>query len=78
MKKKKCRNCHNLFLGAEAACPGASEVVTFIVLLRLGFELELCKPPMAFQFLARKLMSRDRLPSKFSLRMIHMYTLSKF
>ena len=39
-----CRNRHNLFLGAERACPDASKFETFIPLVRLVFELELFKP----------------------------------
>ena len=36
-KTKKCRNRHNLFLGAETACPDACKVKTFIPLVRLVF-----------------------------------------
>ena len=46
MKKKKCWNRHNLFLGAETACPDASKFETSILLVRLVFELELFKPPI--------------------------------
>ena len=59
------------YLGTETACPGASKIETFI-LLQLVFELELFKPPMAFQFWARKPVSHDRFFPKFALRMIHM------
>ena len=41
---KKCRNRHDLILGAETACQNASKFETFILLLRLVFELELFKP----------------------------------
>ena len=44
--KKKCRNCHNLFWGAETACPDASKFETFIPLVRLVFVLELYEPPI--------------------------------
>ena len=33
-------------MGAKTACPGASKFETFILLLRLVFELELLKPPI--------------------------------
>ena len=45
-KEKKCWNRHNLFLGAESAYPCSSKFETFILLPRLVFELELCKPPI--------------------------------
>ena len=44
--KKKYQNRHNLFLGAETACPDASKFKTFILLVRLVFEQELFKPPI--------------------------------
>ena len=43
-KKKKCRNRHNLNLGAETAFPGVSKFETFIRLLQLVFKLKLFKP----------------------------------
>ena len=42
--KKKCQNCHNLFLRAETACPDASKFESFIPLVSLVLELELFKP----------------------------------
>ena len=54
MKKKKSRNRHNLFWGAETACPGASEFETFIFLVRLVFELELFKPPIGISVFGSK------------------------
>ena len=42
-KEKKCRNRHGLFLRAESACPDASKFESFILLVRLVFELELFK-----------------------------------
>ena len=42
--KKKCRNCHKLFLRAESARPDASKFEIFILLVPLVFELELFKP----------------------------------
>ena len=55
MKKKKCRNCRNLFLGAETACPDASKFETFILLLRLVFEPELFKPPIGISIFGSKI-----------------------
>ena len=37
--KKKYRNCHNLYLGAETAFEGASKFKNDFLLLQLVFEL---------------------------------------
>ena len=39
-------NRHNLFLGAETACPDASKFETFILLVLFVFVPELFKPPI--------------------------------
>ena len=72
-EKKKCRNRHGLYLGAERACPEASKFESFIPLVPLVFELELLNLKLAFHFLAWKPVWHDRLPPKFALRMIGMY-----
>ena len=46
MTKKKFRNRHNSFLGAETARPDASKFETFILLVQLVFQSEQFKPPI--------------------------------
>ena len=59
MTQKKFRNRHNSFLGAESACPDASKLETFILLVRLVFESEQFKPPIGISVLAWKPVSRN-------------------
>ena len=49
-KKKKCRNCHGLFLRAERACSDATKLERFILLVPLVFELELFKATIGILF----------------------------